>query len=135
MSKPNEDVGRPISYTVREAARIMRCNPSTLYRAIREDVFPAVRVHTRYVVPAASVDKLATEAAELGGRVDVAAREVAQLTGCVVVNRDNDRCARPTHSAGFGGCATVRRGPSPRGGSGGGKGDDRSQRCQASLVS
>jgi excisionase family DNA binding protein len=83
----NDD--RPTFYTVREAARIMRCNPSTLYRAIRENAFPAVRVRTRYVVPAAAVDKLANEAAELGGCVDVArmaserrtAREMARLTG------------------------------------------------------
>lgn len=83
------DNDRPTFYTVREAARIMRCNPSTLYRAIREDAFPAVRVRTRYVVPAAAVDKLATEAAALGGCVDVAkmaadrrtARDVARLTG------------------------------------------------------
>jgi excisionase family DNA binding protein len=89
MSTPNENVDKPTFYTVREAARIMRCNPSTLYRAIRENAFPAVRVRTRYVVPAAAVDKLAAEAADLGGCVDVAAmaaerrtaREVAQLTG------------------------------------------------------
>jgi excisionase family DNA binding protein len=86
MSSDND---RPTFYTVREAARIMRCNPSTLYRAIREDAFPAVRVRTRYIVPAAAVDKLASEAADLGGCVDVArmaserrtAREVARLNG------------------------------------------------------
>ena len=89
MSNPNEDVGQPTFYTVREAARIMRCHPRTLYRAIRENAFPAVRVRTRYVVPAAAVDRLAAEAADLGGCVDVAAmaskrrtaREIAQLTG------------------------------------------------------
>jgi excisionase family DNA binding protein len=89
MSSPIENAGRPTFYTVREAARIMRCNPSTLYRAIRENAFPAVRVRTRYVVPAAAVDKLAAEAADLGGCVDVAAmaaerrtaRDVARLTG------------------------------------------------------
>jgi excisionase family DNA binding protein len=89
MSNPTESVDRPTFYTVREAARIMRCNPSTLYRAIREGAFPAVRVRTRYVVPAAAVEKLATEAADSGGCVDVAqmaaerrtAREVAGLTG------------------------------------------------------
>ncbi|HEY2696343.1 MAG TPA: helix-turn-helix domain-containing protein [Pseudonocardiaceae bacterium] len=89
MSTPNENVDKPTFYTVREAARIMRCNPSTLYRAIRENAFPAVRVRTRYVVPAAAVDTLANEAADLGGCVDVAAmaaerrtaREVARLTG------------------------------------------------------
>lgn len=89
MNSPSENVGRPTFYTVPEAARIMRCNPSTLYRAIRENAFPAVRLRTRYVVPAAAVDKLATEATDAGGCVDVAAmaaerrtaREVARLTG------------------------------------------------------
>jgi excisionase family DNA binding protein len=88
MNSDTENDGRPTFYTVREAARIMRCNPSTLYRAIRENSFPAVRVRTRYVIPAAAVDKLASEAADLGGCVDVArmaserrtAREVARLT-------------------------------------------------------
>ncbi|AHH95113.1 hypothetical protein GCM10010174_56240 [Kutzneria viridogrisea] len=81
--------GRPAFYTVREAARILRVDPATLYRAIREDAFPAVRVRTRYVVPAIALDQLITEAAESGGCVDVAriaterrtAREVARLTG------------------------------------------------------
>jgi excisionase family DNA binding protein len=89
MNDDTENDGRPTFYTVREAARIMRCNPRTLYRAIREDAFPAVRVRTRYVVPAAAVEKLAAEAAETGSCVDVAqmaaerrtARDVARLTG------------------------------------------------------
>lgn len=89
MNSSAENVGRPTFYTVREAARIMRCNPSTLYRAIREDAFPAVRVRTRYVVPSAAVDRLVAEASESGGRVDVAAmameyrtaREVARVVG------------------------------------------------------
>ena len=91
MNANTENVGQPTFYTVREAARIMRCNPSTLYRAIREDAFPAVRVRARYVVPATAVDKLAAEASEVGGCVDVAqmaadrrtARDVARLQGGV----------------------------------------------------
>jgi excisionase family DNA binding protein len=79
----------PAFYTVGEAARILRVDPATLYRAIRDDAFPAVRVRTRYVVPAAALHKLVTEAAESGGCVDVAriaaerrrAREVARVTG------------------------------------------------------
>jgi excisionase family DNA binding protein len=89
MNDDSENVELPTFYTVREAARIMRCNPRTLYRAIREDAFPAVRVRTRYVVPAAAVEKLAAEAVQMGGCVDVAkmaaerrtARDVARLTG------------------------------------------------------
>jgi len=79
----------PAFYTVREAARILRVDPATLYRAIREDAFPAVRVRTRYVVPAAALHKLVTDAAESGGCVDVArlasqrrtAREIERLSG------------------------------------------------------
>jgi excisionase family DNA binding protein len=83
------NAGSPAFYTVREAARILRVDPSTLYRAIGEDAFPAVRIRTRYVVPAAALDRLITEAAESGGCVDPArmaaerrtAREVARVTG------------------------------------------------------
>lgn len=81
--------GRPAFYTVPEAARILRVDPATLYRAIREDSFPAVRIRTRYVVPAVALDKLIEQVADSGGRVDVAqiaadrrtAREVARLSG------------------------------------------------------
>ena len=64
---------RPIFYTVAEAARLLRVDRATLYRAIREDAFPAVRVRSRYVVPAVAVEQLAADAAESGGCVDVAA--------------------------------------------------------------
>ncbi len=89
MSNVLRDAGSPAFYTVREAARILRVDSSTLYRAIREDAFPAVQVRTRYVVPAAVLEKLIAEAAEFGGRVDPArmvaerrtAREVHNVTG------------------------------------------------------
>lgn len=72
MSTAMPNAGRPAFYTVKEAARILRVVPATLYRAIREDAFPAVRVRTRYVVPAAALDKLIADVAESGGCVDVA---------------------------------------------------------------
>jgi excisionase family DNA binding protein len=89
VSTALSNAGSPAFYTVREAARILRVDPSTLYRAIREDAFPAVQVRTRYVVPAAVLDRLIAEAAELGGRVAPArmaaerrtAREVERLGG------------------------------------------------------
>lgn len=89
MSTAMPDAGRPAFYTVREAARILRVDPSTLYRAIREDAFPAVRVRTRYVVPSAALDRLISEAEQSGRCVDPArmaaerrtAREVARVTG------------------------------------------------------
>ena len=89
MSTAMPNAGPPAFYTVREAARILRVDPSTLYRAIRDDAFPAVRIRTRYVVPAAALDQLIANAAESGGCVDPArmaaerrtAREVARVTG------------------------------------------------------
>lgn len=89
MGTPMPSAGNPAFYTVREAARILRVDPSTLYRAIREDAFPAVRVRTRYVVPSAALDRLIAEAEESGRCVDPAqmaaerrtAREVARVTG------------------------------------------------------
>lgn len=79
----------PAFYTVREAADLLRVNAATLYRAIREDAFPAVRIRGRYVIPAAALDRLIAEAAEWGGCIDPAqlvaerrtAREVAKATG------------------------------------------------------
>ena len=89
MSTAMPNAGPPAFYTVREAAKILRCNHNTLYRAIREDAFPAVKIRTRFVVPAAAVEQLVREALESGGCVDVAriaaerrtAREIERVTG------------------------------------------------------
>ena len=72
-SQDNAAAVRPIFYTVAEAASLLRVDRATLYRAIREDGFPAVRVRSRYVVPAVAVERLAADAVESGGCVDVAA--------------------------------------------------------------
>ncbi|MGH4010809.1 MAG: helix-turn-helix domain-containing protein [Pseudonocardiaceae bacterium] len=87
MSKDIPATERATFYTVAETAALLRVDTATIYRAIREDAFPAIRVRSRYVIPAAAVEQLATRAAETGGCVDVAAiaaerrlaREVAQL--------------------------------------------------------
>ena len=89
MDSTTRNAGSPAFYTVPEAARVLRVTPATIYRAIREDAFPAVRIRTRYVIPAGAVDQLAAMAAESGGCVDVAqiaaerraAREVARASG------------------------------------------------------
>ena len=89
MDSRNGGAGSPAFYTVPEAARVLRVTPATIYRAIREDAFPAVRIRTRYVIPASAVDQLAAQAAESGGCVDVAriaaerrtAREVSRALG------------------------------------------------------
>jgi excisionase family DNA binding protein len=75
-------------YTVAETARLLRVDAATIYRAIREDAFPAIRVRSRYIVPAVAVEQMARQAAETGSLVDVAAiaaerrlaRDVARLT-------------------------------------------------------
>ena len=88
MDSNNKGAESPAFYTVPEAARVLRVTPATIYRAIRDDAFPAVRIRTRYVIPAAAVERLAAEAAESGGCVDVGqmaaqrrtAREVARVS-------------------------------------------------------
>ncbi|MDQ0379058.1 helix-turn-helix domain-containing protein [Amycolatopsis thermophila] len=80
---------RPAFYTVREAARLLRVGPSTLYRIIRDGDFPAVRLRSRYIIPAVALDRLIAEVDATGGVVDPSriaaerrtAREVARLTG------------------------------------------------------
>ena len=78
----NTENAYPAFHTVTEAARILRVAPSTLYRAIRAGDFPAIRLRTRYVVPAAALDVLLAAVAESGGLVDpaqiVAARRTAR---------------------------------------------------------
>ncbi|MCA1709975.1 MAG: helix-turn-helix domain-containing protein, partial [Actinobacteria bacterium] len=51
MNSSYQSAASPAFYTVPEAARILRVTPATIYRAIRDDAFPAVRIRTRYVIP------------------------------------------------------------------------------------
>ena len=89
MSTAMPNAGPPAFYTVREAARILRCHANTLYRAIHDDAFPAIRIRNRFVVPASAVEQLAAQALESGGCVDVTriaaerrtAREIERRTG------------------------------------------------------
>lgn len=55
----------------------------TLYRAIRNGQFPAIKVRGRYVVPASALDAMEHAAVDTGGLVDAAA------TGSP--RRDSDR--------------------------------------------
>jgi excisionase family DNA binding protein len=81
--------GLPAFYTVHEAAQILRVNPSTLYQSIREEAFPAVRIRSRYVIPATALEQIVNEVTASGGVVDPAqvvaqrrtAREVRRVTG------------------------------------------------------
>ncbi|MFI7116878.1 helix-turn-helix domain-containing protein [Amycolatopsis sp. NPDC049868] len=79
----------PTFFTVGEVARILRVNPVTLYRAIRDNAFPAVRIRSRYVVPAAALNELIAEVTSSGGCIDLAEliakrrmeREAGQVAG------------------------------------------------------
>ncbi|MEU8226160.1 helix-turn-helix domain-containing protein [Kribbella sp. NPDC048915] len=46
------------TYTVPEAAALLSISPEALYRLVRADAFPAVRVGQKYSVPAAAVSDL-----------------------------------------------------------------------------
>ena len=82
-------------YTVPEAAGVLRVDPATIYRAIRDDAFPAVRLRSRCVIPVAAIDELVEAAARTGTCIDVAAmarqrrsiRELRAVTAGGSVNR------------------------------------------------
>ena len=48
--------------TVAEAAELLRVDTSTLYRAIRAEEFPAVRIRARYLIPTKVIDELVDDA-------------------------------------------------------------------------
>lgn len=78
-SQRQDDQEAPRFYNVREAARILRISPMTLYRAIEENAFPAIRVRNRLAVPAKAIDDM--EDAALAKRSAVDAADWAPATG------------------------------------------------------
>jgi excisionase family DNA binding protein len=62
---------RPV-LTVREAARELRLDESTLYRHLREGRFPGVKLGSRYLIPTAVIEELAAGALAAGTCLDVA---------------------------------------------------------------
>ena len=61
----------PIFLTVQEAARILRVDAATIYRSIRAGSFPAIRIRSRYVIPAAALREVAAKAVSSGTCVDL----------------------------------------------------------------
>ena len=64
------------TYSVPEAAALLSVSQEHLYRLIRADAFPAVRMRLgreqgRYVVPARAVEALLDAATNAGGLIDV----------------------------------------------------------------
>jgi excisionase family DNA binding protein len=84
----------PAFHTVSEAAEILRVDAATVYRAIREGAFPAVRIRSRYVVPAAALRDLAEEAMRSGGCVDLARRGRDKRVAVVLAEHEDRRAAR-----------------------------------------
>lgn len=58
--------------TVREAAVELRVSAMTIYRRIKANEFPALKIGGRFVVEAAVIDRMAKEADQLGRVVDSA---------------------------------------------------------------
>lgn len=90
---------RPRFLLVSEAAEVIRLDPSTLYRHLRADRFPAVKIGGRYLIPEAVVTQMAREAVESGRCVVVedwaaswrerlADEAVARGTSIVPIPRD-----------------------------------------------
>lgn len=74
------------TYTVPEAAALLSISQEYLYRLIKTDAFPAVRMRIgraqgRFVVPAKAVEQLLEAAAEAGGCVESAG--AASRTGVI----------------------------------------------------
>jgi excisionase family DNA binding protein len=62
----------PRFYTVGETANMLRTSAITMYRAINDGEFPAVRVRGRLIVPAKVIDALIEAAVETYSLVDAA---------------------------------------------------------------
>ncbi|MCI2421530.1 helix-turn-helix domain-containing protein [Saccharopolyspora sp. K220] len=62
----------PKFYSVAEAARMFRTSQMTLYRAIADGQFPAVRIRGRLIIPAKAVDAMIEAAFDQQRAVDAA---------------------------------------------------------------
>jgi excisionase family DNA binding protein len=77
----------PIFYTVAEVAEILRVDAATIYRSIRADAFPAIRIRSRYIIPASAVVEMAEEASRSGGCIDLASHTQVVRLGRAVQRR------------------------------------------------
>ena len=59
-------------YSVADAAELLGMCDMTLYRAIRDGQFPAVRIRGRLIIPARAIEAIAAAAIEAGALVDAA---------------------------------------------------------------
>jgi excisionase family DNA binding protein len=66
--------------TVAAAARLMCISEMTLYRAIRDDQFPAVRIRGRLIIPSRVIDAMIEDSIDRNGVVDAAGRTSPNTT-------------------------------------------------------
>ncbi|WP_216853241.1 helix-turn-helix domain-containing protein [Phytoactinopolyspora halotolerans] len=57
-------------YSVAEVAQMFGMSPMTLYRAISDGEFPAVRIRGRLIVPAKALEAMENDATQLQALVD-----------------------------------------------------------------
>lgn len=62
----------PVFYTVAQVARMMNISSRTLYTAINNDEFPAIRIRGRFAVPALAITEMVAKAMQIQGLVDAA---------------------------------------------------------------
>lgn len=72
VSHDKDNGGPPRFYSVHEAARILRISPMTVYRAISENEFPAVKTRRRFSIPAKAIDEMEAAAVDTRSVVDAA---------------------------------------------------------------
>ena len=64
--------GAPRFYSVAQAACMLGMSPMTLYRAISDGQFPAVRIRGRLIVPAKAIEAMADMAVDEQTVIDAA---------------------------------------------------------------
>jgi excisionase family DNA binding protein len=71
-SRRSDGHDTPRFYSVEEAAEILHVSKMTLYRALAANAFPAIRIRSRYAVPAKAIDEMERVALETRSVVDAA---------------------------------------------------------------
>jgi excisionase family DNA binding protein len=70
-SRSTNDAAQPVRvYSVQEAARLLGVSDMTLYRQIRAEAFPAIRVGRRFLIPARYLEEMIAAAIETRSVVD-----------------------------------------------------------------
>ena len=62
--RPRPSADRPAFLSISDAAALLGVSTATLYRAISEGQFPAVRIRDRVIIPARAIESLTEQAIE-----------------------------------------------------------------------